>query len=99
MSNPRSSNGAARRKIRAWVLSTQDYCALCGKAVDKSLKTPHPMSPEVDEIIPVSRGGSPIDRTNVQLVHRSCNQLKGNRLESELPKPKPENAFPVSQIW
>ncbi len=36
------------------------------------------MSPEVDEIIPVSRGGNPIDWHNVQLVHRCCNRMKSN---------------------
>lgn len=41
------------------------------------------MSAEVDEIIPVSKGGSPFDRNNVQLVHRICNQRKGNKLIRE----------------
>lgn len=78
--NPKNryANGHRRRQIRAWLLATQDNCALCGRPIDKTLKTPHPMSPEVDEIIPVSRGGSPIDRNNVQLVHRCCNLRKGN---------------------
>ena len=43
-SNPRRANGARRDAVRRWVLATQDNCALCGKPVDKSLKTPHPMS-------------------------------------------------------
>lgn len=38
------------------------------------------MSFEVDEIVPVSLGGSPFDRSNVQPAHRICNQRKGNRL-------------------
>ena len=77
--NTRYKNGAARRNIRKWLLQTQDRCALCGKPIDKTLKTPHPMSAEVDEIIPISRGGSPIKRDNVQLVHRICNQKKSNK--------------------
>lgn len=36
------------------------------------------MSFEVDEIVPVSRGGSPIDYENVQAAHRICNQRKGD---------------------
>ena len=79
-SNPRRANGARRDAVRRWVLATQDNCALCGKPVDKALKTPHPMSAEVDEIIPVSKGGSPYDRNNVQLVHRICNQRKSNHI-------------------
>jgi 5-methylcytosine-specific restriction endonuclease McrA len=67
---------------------------LCGHPIDKSLKTPHPLSAEVDEIVPISKGGSPIARDNVQLVHRACNQRKGNsgiggKAEvSSLPIPK-----------
>lgn len=39
---------------------------------------PHPMRAEVDEIVPVSQGGSPYERSNTQLAHRICNQRKGN---------------------
>lgn len=78
--NPRYSNGAKRREIRRWLLHTQEVCALCGKPIDKGLKTPHPMSAEVDEIIPVSKGGSPYARDNVQLVHRICNQRKSDKI-------------------
>ena len=77
--NPRTANGARRREIRARVLAAYDTCAICGKPVDKSLRTPNPWSAEVDEIIPVSRGGSPTDWHNVQLTHRCCNQMKSNK--------------------
>jgi 5-methylcytosine-specific restriction endonuclease McrA len=76
--NPRRQNGARRDALRKRLLASQDVCALCGLPVDKSLKCPHPMSAEVDEIIPVSKGGSPFDASNVQLAHRICNQRKGN---------------------
>lgn len=79
MSNPRYSNGARRRAIRARLLATQDICAICGRPIDKSLKTPHPLSPEVDEIVPVSKGGDPLDMRNCRLVHRICNQKRGNK--------------------
>lgn len=96
MSNPRYKNGSARRKIRKWLLQTCDTCALCGKPIDKTLKTPHPMSAEVDEIIPVSKGGSPIRRDNVQLVHRCCNQKKSNKLVAERAVEMP---IPRSRDW
>lgn len=38
-----------------------------------------PWSPEADEIIPVSKGGSHIDRKNIRLSHRDCNQRRGNK--------------------
>ncbi|MEE8725571.1 MAG: HNH endonuclease signature motif containing protein [Bifidobacterium crudilactis] len=77
--NPRNTNGARRRAIRARVIAAYDTCAICGKPVDKTLRTPNPWSAEVDEIIPVSKGGSPFDFANVQLTHRRCNQLKSNK--------------------
>ena len=58
---------------------------------------PHPMRAEVDEIIPVSRGGNPYDRTNCRLAHRICNQRRG----ADTPKPEPisrEN-FPITTEW
>lgn len=95
--NVRYANGARRRAIRARLLATQDVCALCGRPIDKSLKTPHPMSAEVDEIIPVSRGGDPLDIRNCQLVHRICNQRKGNgRLSA---KPHRPSGLPTSRDW
>ena len=36
------------------------------------------MSFEVDEIIPVSLGGNPLDRSNVDAAHRICNERRGN---------------------
>lgn len=76
--NVRYANGHRRRQLRLRVLAAYDTCALCGLPVNKTLKTPHPMSPEVDEIIPVSRGGNPLAWDNVQLAHRDCNRRKGN---------------------
>ncbi|MDR1033357.1 MAG: HNH endonuclease, partial [Bifidobacteriaceae bacterium] len=78
--NPRRSNGSLRTRLRNRVLSVYDVCALCGTPVDKQLHTPHPYSPEVDEIIPVSLGGSPFEMSNLQLTHRHCNRQKSNKL-------------------
>lgn len=74
--NPRYANGQRRRLLRARVLAAYDTCAICGKPVDKTLRTPNPMAPEVDEIIPIARGGSPYDWNNLELVHRICNRIK-----------------------
>lgn len=66
----------ARRKI----LATQTICGICGKPVDFSYKYPHPLSPTVDHIIPVSKGGHPSDIDNLQLAHRCCNREKADKL-------------------
>ena len=40
------------------------------------------MSAEVDEIIPVSRGGDPLSFANCRLTHRRCNRLKSDKSDS-----------------
>ena len=77
-SNPRYANGARRRGIRERWRAIGAPCALCGKAIQYDLPAGHPMSFEVDEIVPVSRGGDPLDFSNTQPAHRICNQRKGN---------------------
>jgi 5-methylcytosine-specific restriction endonuclease McrA len=101
-SNPRNTNGARRRATRARVLHRDDLCWLCHRPVDKTLKTPDPGSPEVHEIIPVSRGGSPTSLANTTLTHRACNRWISDRTPDELAKlndkgkPQP---FETSQTW
>ena len=77
-SNVRRSNGALRTKLRNRIRALGLPCALCGKPIDYSLPAGHPMAYELDEIVPVSRGGNPFDPDNVQPAHRICNQRKGD---------------------
>lgn len=44
---------------------------------------PHPLRGEVDEDVPVSRGGSPTSLDNCHLMHRACNQWKSDRTLAE----------------
>jgi 5-methylcytosine-specific restriction endonuclease McrA len=67
-------------KNKRIILRTQELCGICGKPVDKSLRYPHPMSPTVDHIIPVSKGGHPSDIDNLQLAHWCCNRQKSDSL-------------------
>lgn len=87
--NPRYANGSARRKVRAWLKSQRRGCWICrafGRPdfIDYSLPAGHPLSFEVDELIPVSKGGSPTDRANVDATHRACNEWRGNRSVAEV---------------
>lgn len=77
--NVRRANGSARDKLVAQVKREENVCHLCGRDVDTSLPAGRPDSPEVDEIIPVSRGGNPLQRSNTKLSHRRCNQQRGNK--------------------
>lgn len=64
-----------KRKIYA----TQTVCGICGKEVDFHIRFPHPMSPCIDHIIPVSKGGHPSDINNLQLAHMCCNRYKSDK--------------------
>lgn len=70
----------AYEKAREVILKTQTVCGICGKPVDFSYKYPHPLSPTVDHIIPVAKGGDPSDLDNLQLAHRCCNRQKSDKL-------------------
>ena len=62
------------------IYATQTVCGICGKTVDFKLKYPHPLSPCIDHIIPVSKGGHPSDIDNLQLAHWTCNRQKSDKL-------------------
>lgn len=87
-SNPRRSNGHRRNQTRDRVYARDHTCWLCGHPVDKTLPPRLPSSPEIHELIPVSRGGSPYDLDNCVLSHRQCNQWIGNRTPNELARDK-----------
>lgn len=102
--NPRYANFKKRADLRKWLGRQGLPCALCGKPIDYSLTTfidpkdgkrkPHPLSFEMDEIVPISLGGSPIDPNNVQPTHRMCNQRKGNG-----KKKKANNSADKTLVW
>lgn len=64
------------------IYATQTVCGICGKPVDFSYKFPHPLSPCIDHIIPVKKGGHPSDLDNLQLAHLTCNRAKSDKLLS-----------------
>lgn len=70
-------------KNKRRLLKSDNVCGICGKPIDMSLKAPHPMSPCIDHIIPVSKGGHPSDIDNLQLAHWSCNRAKSDKLIKE----------------
>ena len=91
-----------RRRLKRRLAVTEHCCWLCGKPLDFSLPRFHPEAVEIDEEIPVSKGGNPLDRKNCHLVHRSCNLAKGAKVlrqgaladsREDSPQPSP------SRIW
>ena len=72
-------------KNKKKILLSQTICAICGKPVDKSLKFPNPMSPAIDHIIPVDKGGDPSNIRNLQLSHLCCNRQKSDKIIQDKP--------------
>lgn len=96
MGNPRTKNGSKRKKLRERLKAERRDCHICGCPIDYDLPAFDPMSFEVDEIIPVSRGGSPFDYNNVAAAHRICNERRGNRM----PKPlQAKDGIEHSRRW
>lgn len=107
--NPRRANGSRRTALRNRVKAMGLPCHLCGQPIDYSLTTyvdpkdgrtkRHPLSFELDELVPVSKGGSPFDIDNVAPAHRICNQRRGNKtLVKQTPKPT-KGGLPKSREW
>ena len=67
-------------KNRKRLLKTENVCGICGKPINKKLKAPDPMSPVVDHIIPINKGGHPSAIENLQLAHWTCNRQKSDKL-------------------
>lgn len=75
---PRSKGRTGRpwRRIRAQVLAESQLCWICG----------HGAADTVDHVIPLSKGGDPLDPANLRPAHgvngcpvcrRKCNSSKG----------------------
>ncbi len=69
----------ALEKNRRIIYATQTVCGICGKPVDMSIRYPHPLSPTIDHIIPIAKGGHPSALENLQLAHRWCNRQKSDK--------------------
>lgn len=57
-------------------------CQICYEPVDQSVKWPDPMSPSLDHVTPLAKGGHHVWE-NVALAHLDCNVRKGDRVSVE----------------
>lgn len=74
--NPRRANGTRRNALVARVKALGEPCWICGCPIDRTLPAGHPLAFEVDELVPVSKGGSPYLIDNCKASHRACNQWR-----------------------
>lgn len=98
--NPRSQNGALRRKYRARMKAAAAGCGICkGKLgaihYDEPSDAAHPLSFVIDEIKPVSRWrefgyssarAAAEDWNNLQPAHYCCNAAKSNKTGFDLSR-------------
>ena len=92
---------AAYKKAQRVIFSSQTNCGICGRAVDFDKKFPDPWSATLDHIIPVSKGGAPVDLENLQLAHLQCNRVKSSKLyKPQLKETSVSNRdLPLSVDW
>ena len=85
------------------IYATQSVCGICGMPVDFTVKYPHPLSPCIDHIIPIAKGGHPSDIDNLQLAHWICNRQKSDKLmiraEEQAKEDIGNNNLPWSIDW
>lgn len=80
MSNGRGS-WHRRQRIKRALMATEKVCWLCLRPLDFGVADSRdPRYVVVDEELPVSKGGDPLDRANCHLVHNRCNGRKGSRI-------------------
>lgn len=99
--NPRYANGHRRRELRKSLLAVGGTCPWpgCpwpGQEFDRALHHLDDRAPVVDEIVPISRGGSPLTRENTRLLHRWCNQQRG---DGRRERKASATAVVASDIW
>lgn len=75
-----------------------DRCYLCGRKIDLNLPPGLPGSPEMEDLIPVSRGGNPLDIDNLRPAHKGCNARKGN-LPVDIALRKEKSRRVTSRNW
>ena len=95
---------AAFDRNKRRIYATQTVCGICGKPVDFSLRWPNPLSPTVDHIVPIAKGGHPSDIDNLQLAHWTCNRQKSDKLfQGKKEKAKTDTlsnrVLPQSMDW
>ncbi len=70
-----------RARIKKRLMAVERVCWLCLQPLDFSISDPRdPQYVVIDEELPVSKGGSPLDFGNCHLTHALCNGKKGSRI-------------------
>lgn len=74
-----------RDRARALVRRTGANCHICGEPIDYSLKSPHPMSFELDHKISMAVDPSLASvPSNWAASHRKCNRAKSDKPHADI---------------
>jgi hypothetical protein len=79
-------HGGAPGKVSRWRIFERDEwtCQICGLPTERSEKTPHPLAPTLDHVIPLALWpgdeGAVHEDSNLQCAHFLCNSIKGDRI-------------------
>ena len=86
--NPRRSykRDTLWKRVRALGLP----CWICGLPISYDAPSQTPLAFELDELLPVSKGGDPSDPDNTAPAHRCCNQWRSDRSVSEVERIRAE---------
>lgn len=98
MSENKYQSSHTRAKLKKRVFAGEPPCYLCGNDIDYSLPPKSAASPEMDDIIPVSKGGDPLDINNLRPVHKSCNGRRGN-LDVDIAIRNEQSRRKTSRVW
>lgn len=86
-------NTTVRDRDRRAIARTKPPCGICEQEIDYTLRSPDPMSFEVDHILALDNGGTDT-LENKQASHRRCNREKWNRLPDVGPR-----TFVTHRVW
>lgn len=71
------------RQVRAAVVEQARKadmpCGICGRLIDWDASGQSRWGPAADHVVPMVAGGAPFDRSNIRVVHGSCNGRKSGR--------------------
>ena len=92
MAKPKPNPRRSYRRDVLWrrVRALGRPCWICGLPIDYGAPSKTPLSFELDELVPVSKGGDPADMANTAPAHRCCNQWRSDRSVSAVERVRAE---------
>jgi 5-methylcytosine-specific restriction endonuclease McrA len=81
----RKMGGGSERidRLAVWERD-RGHCWICERRIDAELTFPHPLSPSIDHVIPLNRGGGHV-MSNVAMSHLRCNISKQDKILDRVP--------------